>query len=315
MRHELISTVEELVDPVASARMAPMVLRSGPIRAEWAHFDVQGTFVEVGDYSFPVVTQGETLGGRISVLTPLRRTPGQVNGVALVEGLLHAGGEATEVQGALPGPVRAGVASVPIAVLEDMAVALGLDVDLPRRGEFRLVRAVEPGRLRELFDQTLRIARLTRDAALADRACRAIGDELTEIIVRSFERGGRTARPSRRHANSMCIVHDCADYADVHRYQGVTLAALCAASGVSERRVRQAFYECYEMSPTAYLRIAALHRVRNALLEAPPTRDVVTRTATDFGFWHLSRFAAQYRSLFGEVPSVTLSHRSSASAG
>ena len=42
------------------------------------------------------------------------------------------------------------------------------------------------------------------------------------------------------------------------------------------------------------------------LLDAPAMRDAVTRAASDFGFWHLGRFAGQYRALFGEAPSTTL---------
>ena len=99
------------------------------------------------------------------------------------------------------------------------------------------------------------------------------------------------------------------------QYQSVTLAGLCGAAGVSERRLRQAFYECFGLSPTAYLRIAALNQVRHALVEGPPRRDAVTRAASEFGFWHLSRFAGQYRALFGESPSTTLAHRSKLAVG
>ena len=104
------------------------------------------------------------------------------------------------------------------------------------------------------------------------------------------------------------IVRTCEDYARKRRFQDVTLADLCEASGVSERRVRSAFYECCQMSPTAYLRVTALNAVRRELVEGPHLRDAVSRAATDWGFWHLGRFAAQYRALFGESPRHTLSH-------
>ena len=64
-----------------------------------------------------------------------------------------------------------------------------------------------------------------------------------------------------------------------------------------------------KLSPTTYLRVAALHEARRPLLDRGPVRDPVTRAASDFGLWHLSRFAAQYRALFGEPPSATVARR------
>jgi AraC family ethanolamine operon transcriptional activator len=95
-------------------------------------------------------------------------------------------------------------------------------------------------------------------------------------------------------------------YAATNRYQGVTLKDLCRVAGASERRVRHAFHECHGVSPTTYLRQAALLQVRRRLLDGAGLPDAVTRAAADYGFWHLSRFAGQYRALFGESPSATV---------
>ena len=113
----------------------------------------------------------------------------------------------------------------------------------------------------------------------------------------------------------MHIARVCEEFAASSQYQSVTLTELCRASGASERRVRQAFYESYGMSPTAYLRVAALHEVRRALLGKSPSRGAITRVASDYGFWHLSRFAGQYRALFGESPSATCSDALRAAVG
>ena len=131
-----------------------------------------------------------------------------------------------------------------------------------------------------------------------------------EYGVTSLADGSSVSSPYQSaRLTSARIVRNCEDYARKWRYQDVTLAGLCEASGVSERRVRSAFYECYQMSPTAYLRVAALNAVRRELIEGPRLRNAVSHAAADWGFWHLSRFAAQYRVLFGESPRHTLSHR------
>jgi len=315
LHHKIITTIDELVDPLASARMQPKVLRHGPMRAEVMHFNASGTLVEVGDYSFPVTTQGETSEGRVTFVTPLRPSTVRLNGEVLSPAALYAFGEGSEVRGATSDATCLGIVSMPTAALETTAIALGIDLDLPERGEFRPVRTIEQRRLHELFYWALQLARTTPGAVLDRDAAGSINDTLAEIVVRSFERNTTTpARARGGTLNSMRITHVCEEFAATTRYRDVTLTKLCAASGFGERRVRAAFYDCYGMSPTAALRVAALHRVRRALLDRPPIRDAVSRAASDFGFWHLSRFAGEYRALFGESPSATLSHRQPAAA-
>ena len=137
-----------------------------------------------------------------------------------------------------------------------------------------------------------------QDVARRRRTFKPNAAVVTQFAHRAI---ARDARHSSTH-----VVRACMQYAASVQFHRVTLADLSAVSGVSERSVRNAFADCHGMSPTAYLRIAALTEVRRTLLEGPPARDAVTRAATDFGFWHLSRFASQYRELFDEAPSETV---------
>lgn len=315
MQHKVITNVDELVDPVGAARMQPKVLRPGEMCAELVRFDAGGLLVEVADYSFPYMTEGETSVGRVTLLAPLRHSTALLNGETVTSGRLYAYGEAAEVRAATAGSMRAGLVSVPTTDLERAAAGLGVDVDLPDRGQFRPVRMIERRRLNELFDRVLQSARTAPAAGLDRDAANWIDDTVTEIVVRALERRTATPLPTLGTRNSMRITHLCEEFAEATRYRDVTLTKLCAASGFGERRVRAAFYDCYGMSPTAALRIAALHRVRRALLDRPPARDAVSRAASDFGFWHLSRFAGEYRTLFGESPSATLGRRQRAAAG
>jgi AraC-like DNA-binding protein len=85
----------------------------------------------------------------------------------------------------------------------------------------------------------------------------------------------------------------------------VTIAELCAATGMAERSLHQACREHLGLPPIAYLRILRLHGARRELRDPDPTT-TVTDTATRWGFFHFGEFAAAYRRHFGELPSQTL---------
>ena len=87
--------------------------------------------------------------------------------------------------------------------------------------------------------------------------------------------------------------------------EGVSVAELSSVAGVSERSLRNAFYDVYTTSPKRYMKLWQLHQVRHAL-RAGTYAATVTHVATDHGFYELGRFAAAYKSLFGEAPSETL---------
>jgi transcriptional regulator GlxA family with amidase domain len=80
---------------------------------------------------------------------------------------------------------------------------------------------------------------------------------------------------------------------------------LCKAAGVSERTLEYAFKAILGMTPMAYLTRLRLHRVRQALLSAPPGT-MVSTVALKWGFWHFGDFARTYKECFGELPSDTL---------
>jgi AraC-like DNA-binding protein len=60
------------------------------------------------------------------------------------------------------------------------------------------------------------------------------------------------------------------------------------------------------MGPKSYLTLRRMHLARQRLSTADPSMSTVTDVATQFGFWQFGRFAGEYKSMFGESPSVTL---------
>jgi AraC-like DNA-binding protein len=104
------------------------------------------------------------------------------------------------------------------------------------------------------------------------------------------------------------IVRRAEAFFRAHLGEAVSISQLSTVAGVSERTLRNAFYQVCTTSPKKYLRLWQLHQVRRTLRLAPNDHAAVTTAATRHGFYELGRFAVQYRTVFGEPPSVTL-HR------
>lgn len=86
----------------------------------------------------------------------------------------------------------------------------------------------------------------------------------------------------------------------------VTIAELCRAIGVSRRKLQYCFQETLGSNPLHYLRALRLNRVRRELKSDSTKAASVQDVAARWGFWHLSHFAADYKHMFGELPSETL---------
>jgi transcriptional regulator GlxA family with amidase domain len=92
----------------------------------------------------------------------------------------------------------------------------------------------------------------------------------------------------------------------VDRGEQLHVDDLCRAAAVSERTLRNAFRKVHGVSPYRYLRGFRMTQARQALMSAGARRGTVTEVAMQFGFLELGRFSVDYRSAFGECPSVTL---------
>ena len=108
------------------------------------------------------------------------------------------------------------------------------------------------------------------------------------------------------HARSTLIVRRAEAFFRQHIGETISIAQLSTVAGVSERALRNAFYDVHAISPKRYLRRWQLHQVRSALRATNRRGVSVTDVATLHGFYELGRFAGEYKALFGERPSQTL---------
>jgi transcriptional regulator GlxA family with amidase domain len=92
----------------------------------------------------------------------------------------------------------------------------------------------------------------------------------------------------------------------IHAGRHLTIAELCAAIGVAERTLRVCCVEVLGVGPTSYLLLRRLNMVRSALRRADQTIVSVAEVVRSCMFSEFGRFAVTYRSIFGELPSTTL---------
>ena len=96
------------------------------------------------------------------------------------------------------------------------------------------------------------------------------------------------------------------EFLEANSYMPIHLLDLCSALDVGMRTLNYAFHEFYGVSPIRYLRLVRYAKVRRDLISADPKTTTVTEIASRWHFWHFGRFSVEYKSLYGESPSLTL---------
>lgn len=85
-----------------------------------------------------------------------------------------------------------------------------------------------------------------------------------------------------------------------------TIGALAAECSCSVRTLQATFQRVFGLSPSEYLQNLRMDCARRSLQAADGHEMTVSQVAHAWGFGHLGRFSVNYRSRFGESPSMTL---------
>lgn len=118
-----------------------------------------------------------------------------------------------------------------------------------------------------------------------------------------------TTRQKARHISSarrVQIASDARDFALANRDRAVGILELCGVLHVSRRTLQYCFEYAYDTTPQNYLRALRLNGVRRELSARERGSTTIHQVASSWGFWHMSQFAQDYRTLFGVLPSDTL---------
>jgi AraC-like DNA-binding protein len=244
----------------------------------------------------------------VFVSFPLHNDPHQVwNGVRMRRGEVVLHGWAEHFHQLTLGCARWGVVSVAPAQLRRFSGSLtGRDLVPPKTDRFLQMPSNIAGRFLRLHTQACDLVRSRPDLMAHREVARALEQDLIHALVDVLAVGephGSSASTRQRHAAIMA------------RFEGVlatpdgpqlSTSALCAAIAVPERTLRMCCTEFVGRSPVSYARLRRLNLVRSALMRSDPSTASIATIAKAYGFSEAGRFAAAYRSVFGEAPSVTL---------
>lgn len=117
-------------------------------------------------------------------------------------------------------------------------------------------------------------------------------------------------RSRRVFTNGVCFLHGILSSID-HSNSSSIVRRLCENLSTTERTLRRKFNLIVGMSPKRFMRSVQLNLIRSAVVDG--STNGVTNVMTDYGLTELGRAAVQYKSLFGESPSVTFRNRASRS--
>lgn len=289
-----------------SASVNFIVTGGGDFKARLTWLNLHGLRVLRGSENLPSVAYVSLPPERIVIFFPTSTAPLIWGGTKLRLGDIVFQSRGERMHQWTPGEGKWGLVSLPPEQLSACGLALtGLKLTAPTfRRVLRPPKAVA-SRLLRVHASACHLAE-TRHELLANPE-----------VVRSLEQ-------ELLHALVNCLTADNADdHDDTLRHRAIILArfenaltalkdrqlnvpALCAAIGVPERTLRMCCNEFLGMSPTRYLLLQRLNKVRSALRRADPVTASVAEIAQNHQFEEPGRFAVTYRKVFGEMPSATL---------
>jgi AraC-like DNA-binding protein len=204
------------------------------------------------------------------------------------------------------GRARFGSISLPVDVMAAVGAAIvGCDLTPPINTVLVEPQPAALARLKRLHAAAGELAEDAPVVLAQSDAARGLEQALIEAMVACLSSGEvhEDTAALRQHAAIMRRFHGAVER---HLDQPLYIPELCTEVGVSERTLRVCCQEQLGTSPKRYLLLRRMQMTHLALRQSDPTGTTVTEIATRYGFWQFGRFAGEYKSLFGELPSAVL---------
>jgi len=260
----------------------------------------------------PHIARGAFSPGLSGFLLPLHirgELPVTVNGVerAHANALLVPSG--AELRALAPTRIDWVATAMPSTVLEELTELAPMSTRSPLG--VSLVEAT-PKRMQRLsagLEAAMEMVDRLPPALMNPGTTLALSASLSEMIQVTLTPGFSILAQRRATREAVRVVRKAEDFLEAHIERPIFRDELCAAIGVSRRKLHDAFVATVGLTPPAYLKLRRLVMVRRLLRSANARPALIKSVALAHGFWHLGYFAQDYRALFGELPSETMPRR------
>jgi len=247
---------------------------------------------------------------RVALSFPIGRASPLLGGSALRNGNIVLHSPAERMHQRSNGVCQWGMMLFSAKQLANCGEALiGQPITSPRASRVLRPTRAETLKFRSLLKHACHLADSGRNLIGRPEVARALEQEMLHAVVHCLaaDDANDVAKTRHRHATVMVRFEEVLTK---HIDRKPNMQALCAEVGVAERTLRMYCGEVLGVSPTRYLLLRRLNRARAALRRADPSTATVAEVARNNQFLEFGRFAATYRSIFGELPSTTLQRNS-----
>jgi AraC-like DNA-binding protein len=322
------SSPDDFAAVLADLHMHVLVMAAGRFVAQVTHVAVQSLRLTLCEEALPRIAHMSLAAGTACVLFPIRDgSVARFAGVEVGFGQIILLGAGQRLHARTPPGFQWGAISFAPAHLSLLPPGLLRDALTDRQG-FAAITPPLPQirRLLRLHRQATAAAQAAPEMLRAEGAALGLEGSLADALADCLRivDTGRVFVAGRRHDRRAAIINAMEDLiaaGDAHRTAEhapaeptMSASRMSAALGVSGPLLRQCCREHLGMSRDAYLRLRRLNQARTRLEHAGPAGSRVRDLAASLGFREPGRFAVQYRSLFGESPSVTRRRAALASA-
>jgi AraC-like DNA-binding protein len=230
-------------------------------------------------------------------------------GIAVRTGEIVTLGPGQRIHARTEGVSRWGMIRLPVEDLTQYGRALtGAPFAVPSDAQYWRPPPAAGRELRQLHAAAIRTAQARPQALVDAEAAHGLEQQLIHALVGCLSAGSaeEATLAGRRHHDLMVRFEGLLQ---TQPDQNLPIEEICRGLDVSERTLRTLCAEQLGMSPTGYLRLRRMSLVQRALGRGDADAVTVSEAAMRHGFRSLGRFAADYRALFGELPSITLRRR------